>query len=96
MIKSVATLALSFVLVCMLAFSMADGKGIVALAGYEHAVAMCDGEDMQDIPVHRIHGGYMYRKGGIMYTVNEGHMQDKGLMQLEELAMYKCAFYWVK
>lgn len=91
MIKSIITFLLIISFTCFLGLALGDNKGIVALAGYEHAVAMCEGGE--DIPMHRVWGGTQYREDGVMYIINEGHKGDPALMQLKELAKWKCAFY---
>lgn len=69
----------------------ARNNGIVALAGYKHAVAMCGHEGMAT---------YVTGKNGTVvfmpqYTlvVNEGHQWDKEVNTLKAAALVKCGGY---
>lgn len=69
----------------------AVGAGIVAVDGYEHGIALCQG--YEDSPVD-LHGDvHMWNKDGIMYVINEGHLHDPQVNELINLATKECAQY---
>ena len=73
-----------------------EAPGVVALPGYAHAVALCQG-DVPDVEVQPMGDeGFMWQHAGIMYVVNTGHMDDPEVKQLEKVAAQHCAQYQEK
>ena len=70
------------------------GGGIVGLEGYEHAVALCEGGEDEPLREDETYGkAHMWKKNGIMYVVNEGHLRDTQVTELVALAEVECAQY---
>jgi len=89
---------LALVLVGMVCVALAciwcGPNGIVGLDGYDHAVALCEGGE--DVPLHEdeTYGkAHMWKADGILYVVNEGHLDDVEVTRLQEVAKAECAQY---
>lgn len=72
---------------------MANGKRIVAVHGYEHAVALCQGDHPDHDKLNQPDKWHMWQKDGILYVVNWGHDKDPEIAQLQELAEIECSQY---
>ena len=68
-------------------------KGIVAIEGFEHGVALCEkpGEGVQK---EMYMGGVtVWNNGHATFIVNEGHENDEEVKALEVAALIECSKY---
>lgn len=103
--KTITRPTVLFYLACLVVFvvgvaSLVDSaKGIVALDGYKHGVALCQGgEDIQAEIIfsgwdNKTPVGWSWRKDGVFYTINWGYKNDVRTEELVVLAEQHCAQY---
>lgn len=75
----------------VVAISLYSPKGIIILEGWEHAVALCDGEGDRAKQTNSY--ATQWNEDGILYVVNKGHEDDPSLSDLKLLAQKECAPY---
>jgi len=69
-----------------------SSNGIITLAEYPHAIALCQG-DVPDEELVTTGDAHLWQKDGIMYTVNKGHLYDQEIEVLRVVATIRCAQY---
>ena len=84
---SVVVVVLVVVSIYRVAMDSSD-NGIVKVPGYEHGVALCEGEE--DFSKGLYGEAYMWAEDGILYVINEGHENDPEVQALEDLARSRC------
>ena len=91
--KSFIVLSL-FVVMAVCIAVVGSGEGVVAVEGYAHGVALCNGEPGQDEEMVTQEGEYhMWMENGVLYIINYGHLEDKEVDMLKALATSVCAQY---
>jgi hypothetical protein len=69
---------------------LSDARGIVILDGYEHAVGMCGMASHSDEAIIIGTEGTLVTGKGFYLVVNEGHTNDKEIVNLKALALVTC------
>lgn len=65
--------------------------GIIMLEGWEHGVALCQGDEPDEEMVTQEGEFHMWQKDGIMYTINYGHVDEVEVQMLVASAFLECA-----
>lgn len=84
MLTVVSTIVLAFILINIWTID----NGIIALDGWADGVAFCDGGP--DVPRHIIQGGTQWRTAGVTYIINDGHMKDTQVEEIQLVAPALC------
>ena len=64
--------------------------GVIAVDGWAHGVALCQGDVPDEDMVTQVGEYHMWQSDGVMYTVNYGHLGDDEKEQLVSLATINC------
>lgn len=66
--------------------------GIIIVPGYEHGVALCEGEEGQNEEMVTQEDEYhMWMEDGVLFTVNYGHLDDDEVQELVRWGKHECA-----
>jgi hypothetical protein len=92
-------------MITVLWFATSEREGIVAIDGWGHGVALCQGQDAPDQEMvtqppswfnrtFGTEGGFhTWQTDGVYYLVNYGHMGDGQVSELVSLAKQHCGQY---
>jgi len=84
--KLIIIVSLTFII--LLVTVCPSGNGIVTLEDYGEAVAFC-GYEYVAFPSD----AHVIQEKDITYVINNGHVNDSEINELEELALVECAKY---